>query len=131
MGRPLDSRPVRFVSVGVAATAVHFSILFLCLNWLKIPSAGASNMIAAVGGIGISFFGNRHYVHRSASQPLLPQFQRFWLLYLFLCLVQGLVLFLWSDIAGFDYRVGFVLGVMIQAICTYYGGLLWVFKHAN
>ncbi|MCB1555555.1 MAG: GtrA family protein [Xanthomonadales bacterium] len=128
MDSVLDSRPLRFLANGVAATAVHFAILAFCLHVVGIGSAGASNLIASAGGVLASFLGNRHFVFRSTDSSLLAQLHRFGLLYLMLCLGQGLILYLWSDVGGLDYRVGFAIGVAVQAVCTYYGGQHWVFK---
>lgn len=128
MDSALDSRPLRFVANGLAATAVHFAILAFCLHGLGLGSAGASNLIASGGGVLASFLGNRHFVFRSKESSMMGQLHRFGLLYLVLCLMQGLILYLWSDIGGLDYRIGFALGVAVQAVCTYYGAQHWVFK---
>lgn len=131
MADALASQPARFLLNGLAATAVHFIILAFCLHVLQLRSAGVSNVLAALGGITISFFGSRHFVFRAQRESIGCQLRRFWLLYLALSLVQGLVLFLWSDLAGLDYRAGFLIGVAIQAISSYYGGRHWVFKPRN
>lgn len=128
MADAFASQPSRFLLNGLVATAVHFLVLAFCLHVLQLPSAGASNVLAALVGITASFFGSRHYVFRAHRESIWTQVQRFWLLYLALSLVQGLVLFLWSDLAGLDYRAGFLIGVVIQAVSSYYGGRHWVFR---
>jgi len=41
--------------------------------------------------------------------------------------LHGLVLFGWTDVMGFDYRVGFVLASGIQVALTYVGNKHLVF----
>jgi putative flippase GtrA len=124
----LAARPVRFVLNGLAATVVHYLVLVLCLHGLGIPSAGLSNTIASGAGIAVSFLGNRHFVFRAAAVPMRDQLVRFWALYVLLALLQGLLLFLWTDLGGFDYRIGFLIGVVLQAVLSYLGGRHWVFR---
>jgi len=56
------------------------------------------------------------------------QLARFGVLYAALALMQGAVMFAWTDAAGLDYRAGFVLGTFLQMVCSYFGGKHWVFK---
>ena len=127
----LASQPARFALNGLAATAIHFVLLAFFLHVLHLSSAGVANVLAALGGTTASFFGSRHYVFRARSESILIQVRRFWVLYLALSLMQGIVLFLWSDLAGLDYRAGFLIGVVIQAISAYYGGRHWVFRRRS
>lgn len=110
------------------ATFVHFLVLIVCYRMIGLPSAGVSNAIAAIAGVSVSFLGNRHFVFQATRESAWTQLSRFWGLYVALTLMQGALLFAWSDIAGLDYRMGFMIGVALQAVCTYYGGRHWVFK---
>ena len=122
---------LRFVLNGLAATAAHFLTLAFLLQVAGLPSAGLANTLAAVIGITVSFLGSRHFVVRAGQQPVLGQFARFWTLYLLLALLQGLILFLWTDLAGLDYRIGFVIGTVVQALGAYVGGRVWVFNRPS
>jgi len=124
-------RPLRFVTNGVAAAVVHFGVLYGLLQGLEMPSAGLANLLAAVAGVSASFVGNRHFVFAETREPWRRQLLRFWVLYLGLSLLHGAMLLLWTDVAGLDYRVGFLLGAMLAALCTYLGGKRWVFRPAN
>lgn len=128
MLRLLQYQPVRYILNGIAATCVSYGVLYACLHLAHIPSAGVANFIAAVIGITFSFFGNRHFVFPGARESVWHQLGRFWLLYAVLALMQGTVMFLWKDLAGLDYRVGFLLGTFLQMVCSYFGGKHWVFK---
>lgn len=122
---------LRFVANGIAATAAHYLVLVLLLDGVGLRSAGVANMLAAAVGITASFLGSRHFVFRAAAGRALPQLARFWVLYLLLALLQGLILFLWTDLAGLDYRIGFLIGTAVQAAGAYLGGRSWVFRRPS
>lgn len=122
------AQEARFVLNGLIATLAHYAALLIFLHALRLPSAGLSNALAALVGITVSFFGSRHFVFRSVAEPLLGQISRFWVLYSSLAAIQGGWLYLWTDVGGLDYRVGFLVGVAIQTLGSYFGGRLWVFS---
>jgi putative flippase GtrA len=117
----------RYVANGLAATAVHFAVLVLGLKVLLIPSAGLANLVAAVFGISVSFLGGRYFVFRRRDQPMGAQAARFALLYVFMALVHGLVLAVWTDWWALDYRWGFVLATGMQVAASYWGNKRLVF----
>lgn len=119
---------LRFVANGVLATTVHYAVLSIGLNVLGLPSAALANMLGAVFGIGASFLGNRYFVFRQAQGTLAGQFLRFSGLYGAIALLHGLVLLLWTDWQGWDYRLGFVLATGLQVTLSYLGNKFLVFK---
>lgn len=122
------AQPLRFVVNGLVATVVHYAVLHVCIEDVGLPSAGVSNLIAACFGISASFLGNRWYVFAATREPVWRQFARFSLLYAGLALMQGGLLALWTDFAGLDYRAGFLLGIGLQVLGSWYGGRHWVFR---
>ncbi|HRQ65777.1 MAG TPA: GtrA family protein [Xanthomonadaceae bacterium] len=127
----LAFQPLRFVLNGLAATLVHYLVLSFFMHGIGLPSAGLANTLAAGVGIVVSFLGNRHFVFRAAAAPVGDQLIRFWTLYVLLAMLQGLLLFLWTDLGGLDYRIGFLIGVALQAVLSYLGGRHWVFRASN
>jgi len=123
-----QSRPLRYIANGLVATAVHFGVLTFNLEVLKMSSAGLANFIAAIFGISASFFGSRYFVFRAAHARLVPQALSFMLLYAVLAVAHGLILHLWTDRAGFDYRIGFLLATAFQVAMSYSGNKTLVFK---
>lgn len=119
---------LRFTANGLVAAGVHFSLLFCFLKVLGFSSAGASNLLAAIGGVSVSFIGNRHFVFRAASRPVLGQAGKFLLLYSATTLMHGLVLLGWTDLAGQDYRVGFLIATGLQFVMSFLGNRFVVFK---
>jgi putative flippase GtrA len=119
---------IRYLINGLAATAIHFSVLWFNLRVLGLPSAGLANAIAALFGISASFLGSRHYVFQATAHPVSAQAWRFALLYGALALMHGLVLYFWTDRAGLDYRVGFLFATGMQMVCSYFGNRFLVFN---
>lgn len=124
-------RLLRFIANGIAAAVVHFAALYVLLQVLELPSAGLANLLAAIAGVSASFVGNRHWVFAETREPWWRQLLRFWVLYLGLSLLHGTMLLVWTDLAGLDYRVGFLLGALLAALCTYLGGKRWVFRPSS
>ena len=132
MLRRLEALPqlqvVRYAINGLIATAVHFGVLQINLKLLEIPSAGLANFIAAFVGIAVSFFGSRYYVFHGHQQPFLQQASKFGVLYAAIASLHGLVLYTWTDLQGWDYRVGFLLATAVQISFSYLGNKHLVFK---
>jgi putative flippase GtrA len=121
--------PSLFALNGLAATGVHFGALHVAVEMLAIYPVGLANFFAACFGIGASFVGNRHIVFRGRSKaPLRHHLARFAALYAALALLSALVLFLWTDIGGQDYRLGFVLATGLQVVLSYFGNRNLVFS---
>ena len=57
----------RYSAVGVAATAIHYTILVASIEWLSMPAAPAAAVGAAVGALA-AYFGNRRFTFSSNAQ---------------------------------------------------------------
>lgn len=125
---PVRAQLLRYIISGLLATALHFAILTFNLEVLRLPSAGVANFIAACIAIGFSFFSSRHFVFRAAHAPVLPQAVAFGVQYALLAVAHGVILYLWTDRAGLDYRIGFLLATCVQVAGSYIGNKLLVFK---
>ena len=117
----------RYVVNGVAAAVVHFAALVFNMHILPVGSAGLANLLAAVVGITASFAGSRYFVFRGHRESPLRQAAKFGLLYGAIALLHGLILYLWTDLAGFDYRVGFLCALFLQVVLSYWGNKRLVF----
>lgn len=126
---PRHREILRFIANGLVATGVHFAVLTFNLQVLGFESAGLANLCAAVAGISASFLGNRFFVFAAAEpQPLLTQAIKFSGLYGAIAVLHGAVLWLWSDVWGLDYRLGFLLATGMQVTLSYLGNKLLIFK---
>ncbi len=119
---------VRYVTNGLVATTVHYGVLSFNLNTLAVPSASIANLIAAIFGITVSFLGNRYFVFYKTEDALLKQALKFSSLYGAIAVLHAIVLFVWSDWMGFDYRVGFLIATAFQISLSYLGNKKMVFN---
>lgn len=120
-------QPLRYIINGLVATGVHFSVFMFNIHVLKISLAGVANLSAACVGIFIAFLGNRHFVFPNHSK-IAPQALKFFAMYVFLALMHGAVLTVWTDWRGFNYQTGFFIAIMLQVIGGYLGNKYWVFR---
>jgi putative flippase GtrA len=107
---------------------VHYAVLNVNLQWLGLSSAGLANFIAAFFGIAASFLGSRYFVFRQHVGGLVSQAVKFSGLYGMIALLHGLILHLWTDRWGHDYRIGFLLATLLQLSLSYIGNKYLVFK---
>lgn len=125
----IEPELIRYILNGLFATGVHYSILTLNLQVLEFTYAGVANLIAGAFGISTSFLGNRYFVFKKTDQSFTQQAWKFCILYLVIALVHGAILFVWSDLFGRDYRIGFLIATAIQFLASYVGNKLLVFTH--
>ncbi|MDQ8023125.1 MAG: GtrA family protein [Moraxellaceae bacterium] len=119
----------RYVLNGVVATAVHYAVLAFNLDVLGFPSAGLANLVAAVFGIAASFAGNRYFVFPDGARAAWQgQALRFASLYGVIALLHGGVMWLWADVLGQDYHLGFLLATGLQFVLSYLGNRTLVFS---
>lgn len=113
---------------GVIATALHYAVLTVNLNWLHFKSAGSANFIAALFGIAISFLGSRYFVFIAVKGGIVKQAAKFSGLYGSIAILHGLFLWFWTDLNGLDYRFGFLLATAMQMTLGYIGNKFLVFR---
>lgn len=123
-----NHQKVRYLINGTLATIIHYSCLFFFVEILKIYSVGISNFFASIVGIIFSFLGNRYYVFNSINSSILIQLKSFLPLYYFLSVLQGIILYFWTDIYQYNYNLGFSFCILIQVSIGYFGGKYFVFK---
>jgi putative flippase GtrA len=113
---------------GVAATGIHYLVLYSCIEIFNINWIGLANFCASLVGISFSFFGNRYFVFEQDNQNSISQFTKFILLYSMVALLHGSFLYVWSDMLLKDYNYGFVIAVAIQFLFGYYASKNFIFK---
>lgn len=118
---------IRFVVNGVAAAVVHFSVLSFLILVAKLPSAGAANFLAAIAGLSASFLGNRYFVFRNHTGGVGAQLWRFVAFYALFALIHAGVLHLWTDLWGYDFRIGFIIATGLQVLMSFSANKLLVF----
>jgi putative flippase GtrA len=117
----------RYAVNGAAATALHYAVLRTCLEGFHFPSAGMANFVAALFGISASFAGSRWFVFKKGTKPVLQQATLFMVLYGSVACLHALLLFVWTDLWGFDYTIGFAIAIAVQVSASYSGNKYLVF----
>lgn len=118
---------IRFVINGFIATAAHYLTLVGLLEVANLHSAGVANGMAAVVGIGVSYFGNRSYVFRSDAPHTLA-LPRFLTVYIGIALYHAGFLAFWTDLFGWSYKLGFLVATGLSVLLSYFGNKLFVFR---
>ena len=118
----------RYVINGLVATAVHYGVLTINIGFFEFKSVGWANFIAAIFGIVTSFLGSRYFVFKRISEDILHQALKFGSLYGVVSVLHGLFLWVWSDLQGLDYRLGFLVATGVQVSMSYLGNRYLVFK---
>lgn len=118
----------RYVINGLVATAVHYGVLNFNIGFLEFKSAGLANFTAAIFGIGTSFFGSRYFVFERTEEGMLHQALKFSGLYGVVAVLHGLFVWVWTDLQGLDYHLGFLIATGLQTSISYLGNKFLVFK---
>ena len=124
----LSGQLVRYLINGVLATLVHYGVLQLAIEVLHVPVAGIANAIAAIFGIVVSFLGSRYFVFRGQEGSVVKQGALFVLIYAGIALLHALVMYVWADWQGRDYRIGFLLATGMQVAFSFFANKFLVFK---
>ncbi|MDA0791219.1 MAG: GtrA family protein [Proteobacteria bacterium] len=119
---------IRYVANGLVATFVHYCVLTLNIEVFRFESAALANLIAACVGISASYVGNRLFVFKKTDESPLRQGSKFVVLYAAIAMLHGLILLVWTDWLGFDYRIGFLIATGFQFASSYVGNKLLVFR---
>lgn len=119
---------VRYAINGIVATLVHYVVLTVNITVFALESAGFANLIAAIFGITTSFLGSRYFVFQNTSESIVTQVITFSSLYGAIAVLHGVVLFIWADWFGLDYRAGFLIATAMQVSLSYFGNKFLVFK---
>lgn len=119
---------LRYAVNGVVATGVHYAVLTLNIKVFGITSVGLANFIAAFFGVTASFLGSRYFVFPRTNGILLEQAIKFSGLYGAMLVMHGLLLWVWSDLQGLDYHLGFLLATSVQVAVSFIGNKWLVFK---
>jgi putative flippase GtrA len=118
----------RYIVNGIIATLLHYSVLYINIEIIELKSIGIANFIAAIFGIIMSFLGNKFFVFTYSKGKFSNQIIFFMLLYFTIAFMHGVLLYIWSDLYHMDYRIGFVIATILQALLSYTGNKKIVFK---
>lgn len=111
---------VRFVINGLIASLIHFSVLYACVNLLIISYDGISNFIGAIFGTIYSFLGNKFFVFNSKHNSIYTEGYKFLILYTLMAFNHGVFLYVWSDLFGQNYILGFIIITILNTMLSFF-----------
>jgi len=116
---------VRYTSVGVVATAVHYAVLVLCVEVFRWPPFIGSG-VGAVVGAQIAYAGNRWFTfaHRGAIGASWPRFQ---ITALFGALL-GMAVVAFGVWLGLHYLLAQIAATLASLLLTFAINRAWTFR---
>ncbi len=76
----------------------------------------------------MSFLGSRYFVFRGQQGSVVKQGSLFLLVYAAIAVLHALVMYVWADRLGYDYRIGFLLATGMQMAFSFLANKFVVFK---
>ena len=117
----------RFALVGLAATAVHFTILTGLVEIARLPWPTAASVIGSVFGIATSYLGNYRWTF-ARTEPHREFVSRFVFTYLATMAGHAGIMYLLIDGFGFRYPVAFAVGTSISTATNFGLAKILVFE---
>lgn len=123
-----SAEALRYLANGLAATAIHYGVLWAGIELIGIPSAGLTSAVASVIASAVSFVGNRWFVFDARHTPATAHIARFAVVYVLIALLHGGFLLAWADYLRLDYRLGFAMALAIATVVGYQLNRHFVFR---
>lgn len=120
----------RFGIVGFAATGVHLAVLTLGVERLGLPPATA-NGLAFLCALGVTYAGQSLWVFRGRGRHGAGQVLRFAVSLGIGMLANVGIMALCVNGLKLDYRVGFVLGLVLVPALSFVINRYWVFARVG
>lgn len=121
---PQRSSFLRYVAVGCAATASHYLLLGMLVEWAAWPAPAAA-LVGAMLGAQVAFFGNRRFTFDHQG-PMLPAWWRFQATAVLGGLVSAACVAAGQRM-GLHYLLAQVVGTVIALLLTYGINRRWSF----
>lgn len=125
----LRGEVLRYALNGAVATAIHFLVFIAAAAALGHGLHGVANGVGSAFGIAASFLGSRYFVFPHRRGDWRRELARFLPLYASLAVLNMLIMYLWSDLSGFNKEIGFVIATLIQVAATFFGNKYLVFRN--
>ena len=121
---PLQSRFIRYVAVGGGATASHYLLLVMLVEWANWPAPAAA-LAGAMLGAQVAFFGNRRFTFDHQG-PMLSAWWRFQATAVLGGLVSASCVAIGQRI-GLHYLLAQAVGTVVALLLTYAINRHWSF----
>ena len=120
---------VRFGTVGTASSAIYFALLWVFTALTTWPTA-VRGTLAYGSGIAFNYLLQKSFTFRSGRrhQQAGP---RYAVIHLSGMAINGTLLWLGVDVAGWNYVLVQVVAIGVVTVCSYLGQRFWAFHHPN
>lgn len=126
-GRPLTATFMRFVVVGVIATAVHYLVLVAAVELAGWSAVWGSGLGFGTGAV-VNYLLNRRFTFRS-EVPHTTAVSRFLVVMGGALALNQLLMHLFTQVAGVPYLLAQVLTTGVTLFWNFAGNSLWSFAH--
>jgi putative flippase GtrA len=119
-----------FVAVGCAAAAVHFGVVVLLVELLRVPPL-AANVAGWLLAFVVSFLGQWQLTFASRATPWRDALPRYFLLSLAGFVANEIGYAVLLQFTRLPYQAALVLVLLAVAVMTYLLGSQWVFRRTR
>jgi putative flippase GtrA len=117
---------MRYLLVGVLATALHYTVLVAVVERLHgTPALGAG--LGALAGAVLAYFGNRRFTFSDTRAGHAQALTRFMLVAVLLALGHALIVWCGSTLLGLHYLLSQVIASGVAFICGFKLNKSWSF----
>jgi len=130
-GYPLTRQILKFCIVGGTSAVINFSVYytFTHLGVWYVVSAAWAYAVAAI----FNFIANKFWTFRSnhRGRVALRQLHKFFIVNLSGLLLNTLLIYLFTDLVGWDYRLSWVGATGLVTFWNFGFNRSWTFRHAQ
>lgn len=119
---------LRFGTVGLAATGVHWIVLSLVVEAFGI-SPSPANGLAFLCAVSVTYLGQSLWVFSARSRHNAMQVLRFTFSLALGFVANVGIMALTIHVLGLPYQTGFLLGLVVVPALSFLVNRFWVFNH--
>lgn len=119
---------LRFGTVGLAATGIHWIVLSLVVETFGILTSLA-NGLAFLCAASVTYLGQSLWVFSARSHHNAMQVLRFTLSLAIGFVANVCIMALTIHVLGLPYQAGFLLGIIVVPALSFLINRFWVFNH--
>ncbi len=117
---------VRYTSIGGFATAVHYLVLIMLVEWLDLAPSLAATSGAACGAL-IAYVGNHRFTFGSRSRHHIA-LPRFLFVAALGAVLNGVIVWLGTEALSWHYLIAQVVATFVVLLMSYHFNRTWSFS---
>lgn len=123
-------KSIRFIIVGVVATLCHAIVTVALVELTGVKLASVANTAGTITGMTISYLGNRSWTFR-ASGSHVQHLPKYLVSYGFVTLLNGLIMYVISDLAGIFYVYPMIALFFLSPVLTFFLNREFIFRNSS